>query len=183
VKKNVKGGKEIVTSMIKKKICLLGVSAVGKTSLVRQYVHSIFTDKYHSTLGVKIDTKSLDIHDTRVELLIWDIHGDEDYKPIHLNYLKGSAGFLLVADGTRANTLQRAMQIKEKVFNSIGEIPFVILLNKADLIDDWDILDEDIQELKSAGWFVLYSSAKTGEGVEEAFYQLASEVVTGQVDG
>jgi len=165
--------------MIKKKICLLGVSAVGKTSLVRRFVHSIFSEKYHSTLGVKVDTKKLEIDTKSVELLIWDIHGDEDYKPIHLNYLKGSAGFILVVDGTRAKTLEKAMQIKDKVINAIGEVPFVVLLNKADLQDEWELDPEAIEALENNDWWIKPSSAKTGQGVEEAFYALSEELING----
>jgi len=165
--------------MIKKKVCLLGVSAVGKTSLVRRFVHSIFSEKYHSTLGVKVDTKKLQINDQDIELLIWDIHGDEDYKPIHLNYLKGSAGFLLVADGTRADTLSKVLALKERVMDSVGELPFVILLNKADLTDSWELNDAELQVLKDSDYWFIRSSAKTGQGVEDAFQHLAGQVLNG----
>ena len=163
--------------MIKKKVCLLGVSAVGKTSLVRRFVHSIFSEKYHSTLGVKVDTKKLQIDDKEVDLLIWDIHGDEEYKPVHLNYLKGSAGFLLVADGTRADTLEKVLQLKQRVMESVGELPFVLLLNKYDLSQAWELGDSDLEQLKTKNYDYFLSSAKTGEGVEEAFQHLARQVL------
>lgn len=162
---------------MKKKVCLLGVSAVGKTSLVRRFVHSIFTDKYHSTLGVKIDAKKMQVNNQDIDLLIWDIHGDEEYKPIHKNYLRGMAGYLLVADGTRRDTLGKALQLKDNIEQDHGDLPFVVLLNKADLETEWEINDMDINSLVHLDYHVFNCSAKTGLGVEEAFTQLAQEVI------
>ena len=45
--------------MIQKKICMLGATGVGKTSLVSRYVLSVFSDKYLTTIGVKIDRKPI----------------------------------------------------------------------------------------------------------------------------
>lgn len=65
---------------MKKKICLLGAFAVGKTSLVQQYVHSIFSDKYHTTVGVKIEKTQVIIDDEAVDLIIWDLHGEDEFQ-------------------------------------------------------------------------------------------------------
>lgn len=164
--------------IIKKKVCLLGVSAVGKTSLVRRFVHGIFSEKYHSTLGVKVDSKKLEWEGNPLELLIWDIHGDEEYKPIHLNYLKGSSGFLLVVDGTRADTLTRAEGIKQKMDDAIGVVPFVLLLNKADLTEEWEVEQSQLESLQRQGWVLIDSSAKTGQGVETAFLELCKQMIS-----
>ena len=59
--------------MLQKKICLLGAFGVGKTSLTRRFVSSIFSDAYLTTVGVKIDKKTLDVGTTPVSLVIWDI--------------------------------------------------------------------------------------------------------------
>ena len=88
--------------MIQKKVCLLGGTGVGKTSLVAQFVHSIFSDKYLTTVGVKIDKKSVDVDGTDVELVIWDVYGHDDFQKLRVSYLRGTSGYLLVADGTRA---------------------------------------------------------------------------------
>jgi small GTP-binding protein len=88
--------------MIQKKVCLLGTSGVGKTSLVAQFVHSMFSDKYLTTVGVKIDKKSMAVDGTEVTLVIWDLAGDDDFQRLQISYLRGTSGYLLVADGTRA---------------------------------------------------------------------------------
>ena len=90
-------------AIIQKKICLLGEFAVGKTSLIRRYVEDKFSDKYLSSIGVKVSRKNVELGDDTVKLLIWDLAGGEDYT--QSSYLMGAAGALLVCDVTRADTL------------------------------------------------------------------------------
>ena len=66
--------------MIQKKICMIGTSGVGKTSLVSRFVQSIFADKYLTTVGVKIDKKIVTVDGTEMTLMIWDLAGDDDYQ-------------------------------------------------------------------------------------------------------
>ncbi|HNZ25900.1 MAG TPA: Rab family GTPase [Spirochaetota bacterium] len=154
--------------MLKKKICLLGSFSVGKTSLVSRYVYSIFSEKYLTTIGVKIDKKSINVDDTDVDLIIWDLEGKADYKDITRNYFRGASGALLVVDGTRIDTLKSAIELKDRVVETTGEIPFVFVLNKVDLEDEWEINDKALGEI-NAKYSVIKTSAKTGFGVESAF--------------
>ena len=87
---------------------MLGAYAVGKTSLVRQYVYSIFGGRYQSTIGVKIDSKQMQIDGQQIELILWDLAGEEESINVRSSYLRGSAGAVLVADGTRGETLDVA---------------------------------------------------------------------------
>ncbi len=163
--------------MIQKKICMLGAFAVGKTSLVAQFVKSIFSDKYHTTVGVKIDKKVVNVDAQEMTLMLWDLAGEDEFNKIQLSYLRGSSGYLLVADGTRNTTLDKAYLLQQTVTQAMGELPFVLLLNKADLLDDWELSDHIIDELSQKGWIVMKTSAKTGEAVEAAFLTLAKKMV------
>jgi small GTP-binding protein len=163
--------------MLQKKVCMLGAFGVGKTSLVRRYVQSIFSDTYLTTVGVKIDKKTLTVGDKSLILLLWDIAGEDDVSPIRMTYLRGASGYLLVADGTRAETLDIASDIQSRVHSEIGAVPFLVLLNKADLQESWDLAQEVIDGLAAAGWKIIRTSAKTGEGIEEAFQELAKRMV------
>ena len=87
--------------MIKKKVLLLGSFAVGKTSLVKRYIYSIFSEKYHTTIGVKIDQKDIAVDSSDIRMIIWDIHGEDEFQKIHSSYLTGASGFMLVFDCTR----------------------------------------------------------------------------------
>jgi small GTP-binding protein len=163
--------------MIKKKICMLGAFAVGKTSLVQQYVHSIFSDKYHTTVGVKIEKTQVNIDDTRVDLIIWDLHGEDDFQHVRLSYLKGSSGCIYVVDGTRGSTLATALNLKEIVEKTMGKHPFILVINKLDLKEQWEIDPLMINELRDQGVIVIQASAKTGTQVEQTFHLLTKKIM------
>ena len=168
--------------MLKKKICLLGSYGVGKTSLVSRFVHSMFADKYHTTVGVKIDKKVLSIEDQELTLMLWDMAGEEDGAPVKLNQVKDASGYLLVIDGMRAKTLDVARSIHQRVETEIGVRPFLALINKADLRETWEIPDSTWAELTAAGWTLLETSAKSGQHVEEAFLALSSRILQASDD-
>jgi small GTP-binding protein len=160
--------------MIQKKICMLGSPAVGKTSLVRRFVTSIYGEGYHTTIGVKVDKKIVQAAGQEITLVFWDIHGEDVYQKMNMTYLRGMSGYLLVADGTRRQTLDDALALNERVVLQMGKVPALLLLNKFDLTDQWEIDALQTSKLGAAGWNVLHTSAKTGERVEEAFLQLAA---------
>ena len=163
--------------MQQKKICMLGAFAVGKTSLVRRYVDSIFSDTYLTTVGVKIDKRVVTVGDETVNLILWDIAGEDDVSAVRMSYLRGASGYLLVVDGTRAATLDVARSIQQRAESEIGSVPFIALINKLDVRDDWTVTQESLTELEHAGWSVALTSARTGEGVEAAFLALAERML------
>ncbi|MBT3206838.1 MAG: GTP-binding protein [Bacteroidetes bacterium] len=166
--------------MVKKKICMIGAYAVGKTSLVQRFVKSIFSEKYLTTIGVKIDKKSLNIDGTKLDLILWDIHGEDDYQKVQSSYLVGSAGYFLVIDGTRKNTLEVAEYLNQMINITVGKIPFYLLINKVDMKDEWEIDDNIIEKIKQKGWKYYFTSAKTGEAVELAFLELSRDILKNQ---
>jgi len=165
-----------MTGTLQKKICMLGSFSVGKTSLVKRFVDSVFSETYLTTVGVKIDKKTVDLSDRIVNLILWDLAGEDDISSFRMSYLRGSAGYVLVADGTRPSTLQVALSLRERVEADCGPLPFVLLLNKNDLREQWAIRDDELENLRRNGWWVQSSSARTGEGVEDAFRALAMSV-------
>lgn len=162
---------------IEKKVCMVGAPGVGKTSLVQRYVESIFSDKYLSTVGVKIDRKALTFGDTTVSLLLWDLHGEERYQWVRMQYLKGASGFFLVVDGTRPRTLEVALGLQENAVSRTGPVPFTLILNKADLRGEWLIDLAATDRLRKSGWVVVETSAKTGDRVDEAFEDLGRRML------
>jgi len=156
---------------------MLGSFAVGKTSLVRRFVESIYSDVYQTTVGVKIDKKNVQVEDKEISLVLWDIYGEDDYQKVRWTYLRGASGYLLVADGTRKATLEKAVSLEQKVREEAGVIPFVLVINKSDLIRDWELDPALESQLTAQGWSILRSSAKTGEGVEESFALLARKML------
>jgi small GTP-binding protein len=162
--------------MRKKKICMLGAFAVGKTSLVQQLITSKFSAKYHATIGVEVGKKEMSVEGQDIDLLIWDIQGEDASQEISSGYLRGSAGIIFVADGTRKETLDTVTTISQRVKESIGPIPSVLLINKYDKSEDWEVDDAAINRLNAQGWSTQKTSAKTGMGVEAAFEVLARDI-------
>ena len=162
---------------MQKKICLLGGFGVGKTSLVSRFVHSIFSDKYLTTIGVTIEKKTVMVDQSRIDLVIWDLYGHDDFQTLQTSYLRGASGYLLVADGTRPETLDTALELQRLASDTIGDAPFILALNKADLVDNWRITDRQVDDLLGRGWAVLKTSAKTGDLVEGAFTAIGRAMV------
>ena len=146
---------------------------VALTSLVKRYVQSVFSETYLTTVGVKIDKKTVDLSDRIVNLILWDLAGEDDINSLRITNVRGAAGYVLVADGTRPSTLDVALSLRQRVEADFGPLPFVLLLNKSDLKEQWAISDIAVAELQQKGWWVQPSSARTGEGVEAAFKDLA----------
>ena len=162
--------------MIQKKICMLGGFGVGKTSLVSRFVHSIFSDKYLTTVGVKIEKKSLQLPNQQVDLIVWDLHGEDEFQKLRMSYLRGSAGYLLVVDATRRSTLDTALRLHATAQSVIGRVPVMLAVNKSDLESTWDLDQNTIDQL---GCVVVKTSAKTGSHVEETFLALARAMIEG----
>ncbi len=166
--------------MIQKKVCMLGAHGVGKTSLVMRFVHSRFSEQYLSTMGVKVDRKVVDAGTRKVNMMLWDIHGEEESRKVAGNYMRGTAGAMLVADGTRIETLDAANVLLARLRNTVGDVPWVLMVNKHDLVDEWALSSSRTAQLERKTQNMHLSSAKTGEHVETAFYQLAMMMVKSQ---
>jgi small GTP-binding protein len=156
---------------------MLGAFAVGKTALVQQYVHSIFSDRYLSTVGVKISKIEVKVGDVENCLVLWDLEGKDFYTEVNIAYLRGAMGYFLVVDGTRRETLDIAMDLRAKVIELVGEIPHIVLLNKCDIEEHWELTEDDINAVKQKGITVLKTSAKTGVSVKEAFTLLTEAML------
>jgi small GTP-binding protein len=163
--------------MLQKKICMLGSFSVGKTSLVRRFVESIFSDAYQTSIGVKIDKKVVRSGNEDVTLVLWDIHGEDVYQKIRMSYLRGMSAYLLVADGTRRQTLDDALALNERVVEEAGKVPAILVINKSDLAEKWEIDAARESELTAAGWTIIRTSAKTGDSVEEVFSKLTAAML------
>jgi small GTP-binding protein len=159
--------------MIQKKICMVGVYATGKTCLVQRYVHSIFSPRYLTTVGVKIDRKEVAVRGDPVTLLLWDLEGRDGNHDVNPSYVRGAHGLIFVVDGTRRETFDQAFEIRDAVTSQVGSIPSAFALNKSDLTDEWKLTKEDEDIVSARGFHPIRTSAKTGAGVEETFLWLA----------
>jgi small GTP-binding protein len=164
--------------MIAKKICLLGSFAVGKTSIVRRFTESIFDEKYQTTIGVKIDKKLVSVNGHSIQLMIWDMEGRDEFNHHRVSYLRGAAGYFIVADTTRPDSLKVAIELQQELELQLGKVPFLLLLSKADLQAERRLDQSEIKLLTDKNWQILETSAKTGENVDFAFEELAKRLLS-----
>lgn len=156
---------------------MVGAFGVGKTSLVSRFVHSIFSDKYLTTVGVRIDRKVVQHPSGEVTLILWDLAGEDALNTVRPAHLKGASGYVLVIDGLRRKTLEVAIDLQRRVDESIGPVPFMTVINKSDLRELWEIQDADIANLAARGWPFIETSAKTGTAVEGIFQTLTNAMM------
>jgi len=158
------------------KICMIGATAVGKTSLVARFVSSVFHERYATTIGVRIQARRVERGDRAASLILWDLSGEDEFQNVKPSYLRGAAGYLLVVDGTRRETVETAISLQALAVATIGDAPFVVALNKADLVACWDIDARTHEALERRAWTIVRTSARTGDGVAALFDRLADEI-------
>lgn len=169
---------------IVKKICMLGNPAVGKTSLVQNFVFDVFKDTYLSTIGAKPTKKRMRIdhpnHDTPVDLtmILWDIAGHNTFQSIHQTYYRGAEGGVVVCDVTSRDSLLAVPDWLRSFYEIVGVVPVVVLANKSDLEEQRKITTEDLQEVATAVQApCFFTSAKNGAHVEQAFNTVAQDIL------
>ncbi len=169
------GSSDTVTDRLK--IVMLGAFGVGKTSLTRRFVTGEFSEKYVSTLGVRIEKRTVAVGALTVELLVWDIAGHDDFASFRPAYIRGAAGVLLVCDQTRMSTVGTLVEIQDLVRTHLGEVPSEVLVNKNDLAPD----PAFERAMRDSGLGpARLTSARTGVNVAEAFVGLAERAVAGR---
>jgi small GTP-binding protein len=169
-----------------KKVCLVGTGGVGKTSLIKRFILDIFDDKYLKTLGTKVSKKEIALEypekdlNINLTMLIWDIMGQETFRALlQDSYFYGAGGCLAVCDVTRSETLNSLTEWVESLFRTAGNVPLIILANKVDLKDSMKV-DEDMLKDFSTKYNApfIYTSARTGANVEDAFLQLGKSMTS-----
>ncbi len=160
----------------KLKICMVGATAVGKTSLASRFARGIFSDRYRTTIGVTIETKTIERQERATQLVIWDLSGEDEFQNVQAAYFRGAAGYLLVVDGTRPETIEAALSLKTRLEQTIGKLPFVLAVNKSDIEAPARAIREQLEKLESAGFDLVLTSAKTGAQVDEVFGKLVDAI-------
>lgn len=158
-----------------KKIVLLGHFGVGKTSLLRRYVDSQFSEDYLVTVGVHVKKKVVQIDDDEITLVIWDIEGNTSLEKARISYLLGAHGFIYVFDLTRPETFAHLTTESSFLESNFPNIPVQFVGNKMDLVEGTNRMSFfETPEFSNC----LFTSAKTGAQVEQLFYQLAQRTLS-----
>lgn len=166
-------------------MCLVGDSAVGKTSLIRRYVFDEFDDRYLSTLGAKVTKREMLMEypelelEVDVKLLIFDIIGEKGFRRLLQEaYFQGARGLMAVCDVTRGETLDSLEDWVENAYVLTGEIPLHVMANKIDLEDNIAVSEREVKNISGSFHSPCdFTSAKTGKNVEKVFQLIARRLV------
>ena len=161
---------------------LLGNSEVGKTSLIRRYTNGLFKEEYISTIGIDYDSKKEIIDDINVQVKLWDTAGQERFRAITPNNLRNAEGIMLVFDITNSDSFNGLKDWLESIKTHFGEknisIPIIIVGNKIDLEDKRDVEKDDANKFAQENNYKYFeTSAKTGEGVDNAVRELVRQIL------
>jgi len=167
----------MASPLLRAKLVMLGAPGVGKTSLVQRYVHSRFADEYLSTLGVKVDRKSVEVGDATVAMLVWDVHGETEGLDVPTSYLRGATAAIIVVDGSRPGTVEKAAELAGRVQEASPDVGIHPVVNKADLSIDWAQVEPLMESFDMSNF--VRTSAKSGDGVEGLFVSVAERVAAG----
>ena len=166
--------------MSSKKICLVGAAGVGKTSLAQRFANGTFSYRFRPQPGINIERREVEVDGERVQLMLWDFQAREALSPMPTSFVDEAAAVVYVVDGTRLETLERARKLKRDTEKVVGKaLPSLVLFNKSDLADRWQVTGEMIARVESGGTLSLLTSCKEGNGVDTAF-NLIAHVVMGK---
>jgi len=159
--------------MISKKVILTGSFGVGKTSLFNKFVYSKFSDKYLTTIGVKVNKKVIKVGDEEMSILLWDIAGEVSQDKVPVSYFLGASGIIYVFDLSRSVTTKNMKEDIEYLKRLLPNGVIKIVGNKSDLVNQ-ETIEKVVAELELH--CDLVTSAKTGENVEELFHLIGEEL-------
>jgi len=158
------------------KIVFLGEGAVGKTSLVGRFVYNSFEGDYLATIGTDIHLKMVQVDDTMVKLVIWDIAGQDNFAQLRRAYYQNASGAFFVFDTSRPETIARVDDWLNALYTVTGEIPLVMLENKVDL--ERAVSQEQKDNIsKKYGVKIIPTSAKEDTNVEDAFQEMTRKIL------
>lgn len=177
------------TLSLKAKVCLLGEPRVGKTSLIRKFVLNEFDERYLTTVGTNVSKKTVQLPIPQadlvvdLDLVIWDIMGQSDYRDLLTDrYFEGAQGLLAVADLTQMETLDALYDWIDRADRVASQVPVVLAVNKADLVPSTADAERKARALADAfNGDYLVTSAKTGANVEKTFTRLAAMIASREI--
>lgn len=159
------------------KLILVGNYKAGKTSLIKRFVENMFQESYHSTIGVEISKKDMELsEDTIINFAIWDLGGQIiQMAPYRRRFYEGAQSALIIIDRTRPDNLKSIDIWHNELKTYVGtDVDIILVGNKSDLTEDIGISEDEIKDIADEKSFhYILTSAKTGENVHDAFLYIA----------
>ena len=161
------------------RICVIGDSSVGKTSLLTRYCDNVFKENYNSTIGVDFRVVSLKCKNISAKVHIWDTAGQERFKSISINYFRACHGFMFIYDITSKESFTNVNKWMELAFsNNRMSVANFLVGNKKDLEEKREVSVEEAKELAYLKKLLyLETSAKNNSNVEKAFEYMSYKLI------
>lgn len=173
-------------SSIDLKIVILGSASVGKTSIINRYCNGSFQEDTIATVGAGFFTHTVMLDETEVTLMIWDTAGEERFRSVAPSLLRGASGLILAYDVTSKESFDDLDIYIEMFLDTVNvnidrELPVLLLANKCDLNEMDRVVDNmTVEEWKKKNKIKTFAnvSAKTGQGIENAFDEFVRYLIT-----
>lgn len=159
------------------KVVLIGETAVGKTSIISQFIEKSFESNILSTTGAIYSSTKVKAGDKEAKLEIWDTAGQEKYRALTKMFYKDATAAVIVYDITKLNTFNEIKNywVNELKQNAPANIITVIVANKSDLYENEEVDEKEAREYaKSMNALFKKTSAKNAEGIENLFLKIGS---------
>lgn len=161
------------------KVILMGDYAVGKTCIIRRYVSNTFIEDYKASIGVDITSQELKFDNADVQLQIWDMSGQTDFKLVRSQFMSGTDLGLIVFDLTRPSSLDNVSRWMNEIHAMVPKLPLVLVGNKSDLVNERQISKEVAEKAAQEQNMLFYTetSAKSGENITQLFSDIAQRLL------
>ncbi|MBY9004270.1 MAG: GTP-binding protein [Candidatus Lokiarchaeota archaeon] len=166
------------------KITIIGNGGVGKTTLIKKYTQGEFQEEYISTIGAQFSIFEYKINGDDIKLFLWDLAGQEDFQVFRSSFYKDSKAAIIVYSLERndmgVESLKNVMKWYDEMRQQCEDIPIIVFANKTDLVEDTEIDESSYKELSAKENYlgVYKTSAKTGNGVSDAFKAIIEKLYT-----
>ncbi|NVM19445.1 MAG: GTP-binding protein [Candidatus Lokiarchaeota archaeon] len=164
-----------LTSNLQFKLPIIGDAGVGKTTLTHRYLHGLFKESYHLTIGVDFFLKKFEIDGKKISLQIWDFAGEEKFRFLLPGVINGANGTIFMFDITRYVTFENLSNWLA-VFNTANEdhdqnVPALLVGSKTDLKGIRTVPYKEAKSFAQDNNLIGYieCSSKSGENVEDLF--------------
>ena len=166
------------------KITIIGNGGVGKTTLIKKYTQGEFQEEYISTIGAQFSIFEYKINGDDIKLFLWDLAGQEDFQVFRSSFYEDSKAAIIVYSLERndmgVESLKDVMKWYDEMRQQCEDIPIIVFANKTDLVEDTEIDESSYKELSAKENYlgVYKTSAKTGNGVSDAFKAIIEKLYT-----
>jgi GTPase SAR1 family protein len=105
----------------------LGDDPETKEHFIRKCWNKYFNPSERLTIGVDFYTKTLESHEKKVILQMWDVGGDERFKFLLPTYFLGANGAILISDLIKTESLSDIYEWIEDLRRMAGAIPIIFV--------------------------------------------------------